>query len=62
MRELLSSHKEILQKLDQIESKDMEQDDKIKLIFNYIKQLEKAKQEDLKFKNRPKVGFKTSGG
>ncbi|MCK4922016.1 MAG: ORF6N domain-containing protein [Bacteroidales bacterium] len=62
MRELLSSHKEILQKLEQIERKDIEQDEKIKLIFNYIKQLEKVKQEELKFKNRPKVGFKSSGG
>ena len=62
MRELLSSHKEILQKLEQIERKDIDQDEKIKHIFDYLKQLEKVKHEELKFKNRLKVGFRTSGG
>lgn len=58
MRELLSTHKEILQKLEQLEKKDIEQDDKIMLIFEYLKQLEKAKQEELVQKNRPRIGFK----
>ncbi len=62
MRELLSSHKEILSKLEQLENKDIEQDDKIILIFKYLKQLEQTKQEELKYKNRRKVGFKTSEG
>jgi phage regulator Rha-like protein len=47
MRELLSTHKEILQKLEQLERKDMEHDEKIMLIFEYLKQLEKSKQEEL---------------
>jgi hypothetical protein len=58
MRELLSTHKEIILKLEQLEKKDIEQDDKIMLIFEYLKQLEKAKQEELEFKKRPKIGFK----
>jgi ORF6N domain len=58
MRELLSTHKEILQKLEQIEKKDIEQDDKIMLIFEYLKQLERSKQEELEQHNRPKIGFK----
>jgi len=58
MRELLSTHKEILLKLEQLEKKDIEQDDKIMLIFEYLKQLEKTKQEELELKNRPKIGFK----
>ena len=31
MRELLETHKEILQKLDNLEKKDIEQDEKIRL-------------------------------
>lgn len=58
MRKLLSTHKEILQKLEQIEKKDIEQDDKIMLIFEYLKQLERSKQEELEQHNRPKIGFK----
>ncbi|MFZ5942057.1 MAG: ORF6N domain-containing protein [Bacteroidota bacterium] len=58
MRELLSTHKEILQKLEQLEKNDIEQDDKIMLIFEYLKQLEKTKQEELEYKNRVTVGFK----
>ena len=61
MRELLSTHKEILLKLEQLEKKDIEQDDKIMLIFEYLKQLEKAKQEELDQRNRTKIaGFKSS--
>lgn len=39
MRELLSTHKEILQKLEQLERKDMEHDEKIMLIFEEGKQI-----------------------
>lgn len=58
MRALLSTQKEILQKLEQIEKKDIEHDDKIRLIFEYLKQLEQTKHQELKQKNRPKIGFK----
>ncbi|MBS4013937.1 MAG: ORF6N domain-containing protein [Bacteroidetes bacterium] len=58
LRNLLSTHREILQKLEQLEKKDIEQDDKIMLIFEYLKQLEKAKQEELEYKNRKQIGFK----
>jgi len=51
MRELLSSHKDILEKLEQLEKKDVEQDDKIMLIFEYLKQLEEDKQRKLSQKN-----------
>lgn len=36
----------------------MEQDEKIMLIFKYLKQLEKSKQEDIDQKNRPRIGYK----
>ena len=58
MRELVETHKEILQKIEQLEKKDIEQDDQIMLIFEYLKQLEKSKQQELEQKNRPKIGFK----
>ena len=59
MRELVETHKEILLKLEQIEKKDIEQDDKISLIFEYLKQLEQTKRQDLEQKNRTKIGFKS---
>ncbi len=59
MRELLFSHKEILEKLEQLEKKDVEQDDKIMLIFEYLKQFEDDKQKNLSQKNRKKIGYKT---
>ena len=59
LRALLESHAEILRKLDSIEKKDIEQDDKILLIFEYLKQLELAKQEEISFKERKRIGFKS---
>jgi hypothetical protein len=59
MRELLTTHKEILEKLEQLEKKDIEQDDKIMLIFDYLKQLEKSKQEELEYRNRQQIGYKS---
>jgi phage regulator Rha-like protein len=39
LRHLLQTHKEILQKLDDLQRNDIEQDQKIQLIFEYIRQL-----------------------
>jgi hypothetical protein len=58
MRELISTHKEILKKLDQLEKKDIKQDEKIMKIFAYLKQFVDAKQKEKDFKNRKPVGFK----
>ena len=60
MRELVETHKEIVQKLEQLEKKDIEQDDKIMLIFEYLKQFEQTKQQELEQKDRPKIGYKLS--
>jgi len=57
MRNLLSTHKEILRKLEELDSKNIEQDEKIDLIFSYIKQLDQAKQSELDFENRKRIGF-----
>ena len=58
MREMLSTHKDILLKLEQIQLKDLEQDKKIELIFEYLKQLENTKEQELFYKKRAKIGFK----
>ncbi|MBK6347391.1 MAG: ORF6N domain-containing protein [Bacteroidales bacterium] len=58
MRTLLESHKEILRKLEFLEKKDIEQEDKILLIFEYLKQLEQAKQEETQLRERKRIGFK----
>ena len=58
LRALLESHKEILKKLESIEKKDIEQDEKILLIFEYLKQLEQAKQEETLFRERKRIGYK----
>jgi len=59
MRELLTTHKEILQKLEQIEKKDIEQDEKIMLIFEYLHQFEQANLLEIEQKERTMIGFKT---
>jgi len=59
MRELLITHKDILQKLELIEKKDIEQDEKIMLIFEYLHQFEQAKQQESEQKVRPMIGYKT---
>ena len=58
MREMLATHKEILQKLDELEKKYINHDEKFMLLFEYLKQFEKAKQEELEQRNRPLIGFK----
>jgi hypothetical protein len=58
MRKMLETHKEILKKLEELERKDIDHDNNIMLIFEYIKQFETAKQEELEYKNRKKIGFK----
>lgn len=47
IRQMLLANKEILQRLDKLEQKLTENDDQIMAIFDYLKQLEQAKQEEL---------------
>jgi len=59
MRIMIESHKEILQKLEMLEKKDLELDEKVTLIFEYLREMERTKQEEIDFKNRKPIGFKT---
>ena len=62
MRTMIESHKEILRKLEQLEKKDLELDEKVTLIFEYLKELEQTKQEEADFKQRKRIGYKTNNG
>jgi hypothetical protein len=58
LREMLESHMEILRKLEHLEKKDIEQDEKIMLIFEYLKQLAQTKTNELDQRNRKRIGYK----
>jgi hypothetical protein len=58
MRAMIESHKDILRKLEILEKKDIELDEKVNLIFEYLKELEQSKQEETDFKQRKRIGFK----
>jgi hypothetical protein len=61
LRRLTLTHKDILRKLEELERNDIEHDRRIELIFEYLKQLEASKQQELEQKTRKRIGFKTSG-
>lgn len=56
MRELILTHKDILLKLEQLERKTAKQDDEIKLIFDYLRELLNPSSEPMR-----KIGFKQKG-
>lgn len=58
MREMLATHKDILQKLEEIERKYIDHDQKIMLIFEYLKQLEQIKHQELERKPPVVKGYK----
>ncbi|MCF8295524.1 MAG: ORF6N domain-containing protein [Bacteroidales bacterium] len=58
IREMMMLHKDILQRLENIERKLNGQDNQIMVVFEYLKQFEQSKQQELEQKNRPKIGFK----
>jgi hypothetical protein len=58
MRELLITHKDIVTKLNEIELKVSDHDDKIILILDYLNQLEHNKQHQEEQVNRKRIGFR----
>ena len=60
MRKILESHSEILRKLEDLERKDSEPDEKVSVIFEYMRQLEQSKQEETEFRTRKRIGYKAS--
>ena len=58
IREMLLTHKDILLKLEKIEQKLIGHDESILLIFEYLRQLEQAKQQQDDQVNRKRIGFR----
>ncbi len=58
IKEMLLTHKDLLLKMQEIEQKVSSHDEKLMLIFEYMKQFEEAKRQHLEQQNRPKIGFK----
>ena len=58
IRQMLILHKDILIRLEKIEYKLAGHDDSILLIFEYLRQLEQAKQQEDELKERNWIGFK----
>jgi len=58
MRQMMATNLEILRKLEHIEKSDKEQDRHILLIFEYLRQLEQAKQQQEEQPKRKKIGFR----
>jgi hypothetical protein len=58
MREMLTTHKDILHKIEKIVKKLDEHDDQILLIFKYLQQLEQSRQQQEELAERRRIGFR----
>lgn len=58
MREMMLLHKDLLLEMQKINSKLSDHDDKIVLIFEYLKQFEESRIKELEQQDRPEIGFK----
>lgn len=58
IRNMLSTHKDLLLKFEELEAKLSNHDDQFLLIFEYLKQFEETKQQQLEQVNRKKIGYK----
>jgi len=58
MRRLMETHTEILRKLELIEKKDVEQDQQILLLFEYLRQMEQSRQQQEEQENRKRIGYR----
>lgn len=58
LRKMLLLNKDVMLEINNIKQAIENQGNNIELIFEYLKQFEEGKQQDLEFRNRPKIGFK----
>ncbi len=58
MREMMHMYEEVLNRLGKIEVTLFAHDKNLTLIFEYLKQLEQSKQEEVEFKERKRIGFR----
>ena len=61
IREMLLTHKDILSELEKIKQTVSSNSKDIELIFQYLKQFEAAKQQELEQQNRKPIGYKRKG-
>ena len=60
LREILFIRKDMSYQLEKIQTKINEHDNQIDIIFKYLKELEQSNQEEIDFKKRKRIGFKTN--
>jgi hypothetical protein len=60
MREMMMLNKDILHRLESIERNINGQERKFRTVFEYLKQFEQTRQQELKQKDRPRIGYKAS--
>jgi hypothetical protein len=60
LREIFFVHKDVVHQLEKVQSKIIEHDNQLMVIFEYLKQIEQARQLESERKNRPRIGFKPS--
>jgi hypothetical protein len=58
LRKMMFNYKEVLKWQNETDRKLGEHDGKLLLIFEYLKQFEQTKIQELEQQNRPKIGFK----
>ena len=58
LRELMFLHKDVTHQIEQVQNKLTEHDNQIMVIFEYLKQLEDTKHQELEQVNRKRIGFK----
>ncbi|MDP2337454.1 MAG: ORF6N domain-containing protein [Bacteroidota bacterium] len=59
LRKMLYNYQELLSWQNEIEQKLGEHNNQILIIFQYLKQFERAKQQESEHQNRPRIGFKS---
>ena len=60
MREMLSLNNDVLLEIEKIKKQLSKQGDKIIMLIDYLKQFDDLKQDELQYKNRPRIGYKTT--
>ncbi len=60
IREMITLNAGIMKRLEEMEGKLSKNDQKVLAIFEYLKYFEALKQQQEKYKNRPRIGYKKS--
>jgi hypothetical protein len=58
LRSILEAHKDLLLKIENLQLKDSEHDKNIRLIFEYLKKLEKVQNDNQNLSKRKRIGYK----